>query len=47
MNAEMFDKMIQYNLNRDRYQPDIIEMVGHERPPMDSIPAYREKFRIN
>jgi glucosyl-3-phosphoglycerate synthase len=44
INADMFDKMIQYNLNRNRYQPDIYEMVGHERPPIDSIPAYREKF---
>jgi glucosyl-3-phosphoglycerate synthase len=47
INADMFDKMIQYNLNRDRYQPDIIEIAGHERPPMDSIPAYREKFNMN
>ena len=47
MHTDMYDKMIQYNLNRDQYQPDVIEMVGHERPPIDSIPAYREKFIAN
>ena len=46
LRAEMFDEMIQYKLVRDRYEPDILEMKGHERPPMESIPEYREKFNI-
>ena len=46
MKTEMFDKMIQYNLNRNQYLPDIVEMVGHERPPMASVQAYRVKNSI-
>ena len=40
----MFDDMIQYNLVNNRYEPDIIRMEGHERPPIIEIPAYRRKF---
>ncbi len=44
LNTRMFDEMIQYRLVRDRYVPDPLEMKGHERPPMETVPAYREKF---
>jgi glucosyl-3-phosphoglycerate synthase len=40
----MYDDMIQYNLVENRYEPDIIRMEGHERPPIIEISAYREKF---
>jgi glucosyl-3-phosphoglycerate synthase len=40
----MFDDMIQYNLVDNRYEPDIIRMETHERPPIAEIPAYRKKF---
>jgi glucosyl-3-phosphoglycerate synthase len=44
--SDMFDEMIQYRLIRDRYEPSIVEMKGLERPPMESIPEYREKFDL-
>ena len=40
----MYDDMIQYNLVENRYEPDIIRMEGHERPPIVEIPSYRKKF---
>lgn len=42
---EMFDKMIQYNLVQDQFAADIVQIEGHERPPMIEIPEYREKFQ--
>ncbi|MEJ2099541.1 MAG: glucosyl-3-phosphoglycerate synthase [Desulfobacterales bacterium] len=44
---KLFDEMIQYNLVNDRYQPDILKIETHERPPMIEIPEYREKFKID
>jgi len=44
---ELFDEMIQYNLVSDRYEPDILKIETHERPPMIEIPEYREKFKID
>jgi glucosyl-3-phosphoglycerate synthase len=41
---DIFDEMIQYNLVKDEYQPDISRMVRIERPPIIEIPEYREKF---
>ncbi len=46
LRAEMFNKMIQYQMIRDRYESSILEMKGLERPPMESIPEYREKFNL-
>jgi glucosyl-3-phosphoglycerate synthase len=37
-------EMIQYNLVRDEYNPDIFKVEGHERPPIIEIPEYRHKF---
>jgi glucosyl-3-phosphoglycerate synthase len=42
---ELFDEMIQYNLVKNQYMPDIYKIEGHERPPMIEVPEYREKFK--
>ena len=44
---DLYDEMIQYNLVHDRYEPDILKIEGHERPPIIEIPDYREKFKID
>lgn len=41
---DIYDEMIQYNLVKDEYKPDISHMAEVERPPMIEIPEYREKF---
>ncbi|MCF8067323.1 MAG: glucosyl-3-phosphoglycerate synthase [Desulfobacterales bacterium] len=46
LKKKLFDDMIQYNLVRNKYQPNITNMEGFERPPMIEIPEYREKFNI-
>lgn len=43
----LYDEMIQYKRTPDEYQKDIYKIVGHERPPMISIPEYRKKFGIS
>mgnify|MGYP001819825223 CR=1 FL=1 len=42
--GELHSEMIQYNLVRTEYQPDIFRIEGLERPPMTQIPEYRAKF---
>ena len=44
---DLFREMIQYNLVRDEYSPDIFKIEGHERPPIIEIPEYRHKFNKN
>jgi glucosyl-3-phosphoglycerate synthase len=46
LKEKMYDEMIQYNLVNNEYEPDILRIEGHERPPMIQIPEYREKFGI-
>jgi len=41
---DLFREMIQYNLVKDEYNPDIFKIEGHERPPIIEIPEYRHKF---
>ena len=41
---DIFREMIQFNLVKDEYEPDIFKIEGHERPPIIEIPEYREKF---
>jgi len=41
---DLHNEMIQYNLIKNEYKPDIFQIQGHERPPIIEIPAYREKF---
>jgi glucosyl-3-phosphoglycerate synthase len=44
LNEKVYSEMIQYNLVKNEYVPDIYKIEGIERPPMMEIPAYREKF---
>jgi len=44
LKEDLYDEMIQYNLVKNEYQPDILKMEGVERPPMIEIPEYRQKF---
>jgi glucosyl-3-phosphoglycerate synthase len=43
---DLFDEIIQYNLVNNEYQPEIRQIKGLERPPMVTIPEYREKFAV-
>ena len=45
--GELYDEIIQYNLVDNTYQPDNLKIKGLERPPMVTIPEYREKFNIS
>jgi len=47
LNSNLFDEIIQYNLVENQYQPNILKIVGLERPPMIEIPEYCEKFNPN
>ena len=42
---KLYNEMIQYNLIKDEFKPDIYKIEGHERPPMIEIPEYRKKFK--
>ncbi|MFC1813620.1 glucosyl-3-phosphoglycerate synthase [Thermodesulfobacteriota bacterium] len=44
---DIFREMIQFNLVKDEYEPDIFKIEGHERPPIIEIPEYREKFKVS
>ncbi len=44
LDKELLNEMIQYNLIRNEYKPDIYQIKGVERPPIIEIPEYREKF---
>jgi len=44
VNQRLFDEMIQYHLVRGKLQPDIHILEEHERPPINQIPEYQEKF---
>lgn len=44
LDTDLFPEMIQYNLCDGQYTADPYMIHGHERPPMISIPEYREKF---
>ncbi|MEA3428222.1 MAG: glucosyl-3-phosphoglycerate synthase, partial [Thermodesulfobacteriota bacterium] len=46
LNKEIFDEMIQYNLVRNEYKPDIFKIKVIERPPIVEIPEYRKKFNL-
>ena len=43
---DLFDEMIQYNLVKNEFKPDIFDYKGFERPPIIDNPKYREKFNI-
>lgn len=42
---DLSNEMIQYNLIKDEFKPDVFQIEGNERPPIIEIPAYREKFK--
>jgi len=44
LKKETFSDMIQYNLVKNEYEPDLFRMKGVERPPMLEVPAYRNRF---
>ncbi len=46
LKGALFDEIIQYNLVDNLYQPDNLKIKGFERPPMVTIPEYREKFDV-
>jgi glucosyl-3-phosphoglycerate synthase len=41
---EIYDEMIQYQMVKNRFKPEIHLLEQHERPPMMDIPEYRAKF---
>ena len=41
---DIFDEMIQYQLIRDTFQPEMHVLEQYERPPIIQIPEYQEKF---
>ena len=47
LKKDIFSEMIQYNLVKGKIKPDKLEIEGSERPPMETIPEYREKFNLN
>ena len=47
LKKDLYTEMIQYNLVKNRIQPDIMKIHGVERPPMAEIQAYRDKFGLN
>ena len=42
----LYDEIIQYNLVDNEFQAETLQIKGLERPPMITIPEYREKFDI-
>jgi glucosyl-3-phosphoglycerate synthase len=43
----LYDEIIQYNLVDNEFQAETLQIKGLERPPMITIPEYREKFDIS
>ena len=46
LKEDVFDEIIQYNLVDNEYQPEALQIIGLERPPMITIPEYCEKFAV-
>jgi len=47
LKKDIFSEMIQYNLVKNKIKPDKLKIEGFERPPMETIPEYREKFNLS
>jgi len=43
---DLYQKMIQYNLVLDKFQPDLFQVEGVERQPMVEVDGYRDKSNI-
>ncbi len=41
---DIFDQIIQYQLVKDELRPDVLKMVGVERPPICELAEYQSKF---
>ena len=46
INKDMLNEMIQYHVHDNNYVSDIFQIQGIERPPMITIPEYRDRFSI-
>ena len=46
LKEDLFEEMIQYNLVKNDYRPEVTRIKGVERPPMLEIPEYRVKFGV-
>lgn len=46
LKRDIYDEIIQYQLIKNDITPDVLKMVGIERPPMVNIPEYQEKFGL-
>lgn len=46
LKKDFFNEMIQYNLVRNKYKPNIVQYEGVERPPIIEIPEYCKKFNV-
>ncbi len=44
--TEVFDEIIQFAIENDKYQLQSSQIEGYERPPMIQIPEYCDKFNI-
>ena len=47
LDGKIYSEMIQYNLIKEQYKPDIFKIDRIERPPMIDIPEYRKKFKLS
>ena len=47
LKKHLYNEMIQYNLVKNEYKADIMQIGGIERPPMIEIPEYRQKFALD
>ncbi len=43
---DLYQKMIQYNLVLDKFQPDLFQIGEFERQPMVEVEGYRDKFNM-
>lgn len=46
LKKDIFSEIIQYNLVKNEIKPDKLKIEGFERPPMNTIPEYCEKFNL-
>jgi glucosyl-3-phosphoglycerate synthase len=44
LSEPVYKEMLQYKRTPGMYEADTFHIEGHERPPMDTVPAYRQKF---
>jgi glucosyl-3-phosphoglycerate synthase len=47
LKKDLFKDMIQYNLIKGEFTPDLLTIAGVERPPIVEVSEYRAKFHMN